>query len=426
MIRDVVITHGIRTPFCKFGTALRDVPARELGRVVVRELVERAEIDPAMVDHVIMGNVAGPADATNIARVIALQAGLPDRVPAYTVNRNCASGMESIAHATRLITSGEAQVVVAGGTESMSQVPLYFRESAKDVFAEMGRARSTMDRLQSVTRFRPHHFAPLVGLQVGLTDAASGLNMGQTAEVLAKRFRISRELQDEFALRSHRRAIAARERLAEEIVPIYQAPDHYEVVAEDIGPREQQSLEALAKLTPVFDREWGTVTAGNACGITDGAAAVLVVSADKARELGMPQLGRVRSYAVAGVDPRQMGLGPAFATPLALERAHVSLQDVGLIEINEAFAAQVIANEMAFSSREFAETDLGRSAAIGEIDHERLNVNGGAIALGHPVGTSGTRLVLTLLKEMARRETSLGLATLCVGGGQGAAMVLER
>jgi acetyl-CoA acetyltransferase family protein len=308
----------------------------------------------------------------------------------------------------------------------MSQVPLLYRDSAKEIFTDVARARTFMGRLEGATRFRLHHFAPVVGLEVGLKDAASGLNMGETAEVLAKRFRVSRELQDEFALRSHRRATAARERLADEIVSMYLAPDYEHVVGADVGPREEQSLEALARLRPVFDREWGTVTAGNACGVTDGAAAVLVTSAEKAREMGKTPLGKLRSSSVAGLDPSQMGLGPAYATPLALDRAHVDLKDVGLIEINEAFAVQVIANEIAFASREFANEELGRPAAIGEIDPERLNVNGGAIALGHPVGTSGTRLVLTLLKEMARRDVELGLATLCVGGGQGAAMVLER
>ncbi len=426
MTHDVVLVDGIRTPFCKAGTALKELSALELGLIAVHELVERTDLNPLQVDHVIIGNVAGPADATNIARVITLRAGLPAAVPAYTVNRNCASGLESIAQAVRLIATGEAQVVIAGGTESMSQVPLLFPESAKEVFTQAQRARSTVDRLQGMAQFRPRHFAPVVGLEVGLTDAASGLSMGETAEVLAKEFRISRDAQDEYALQSHRRAEAARERLAAEIVPVYMPSDYSTVVTADVGPRDGQSLEALAKLPTVFDDEWGTVTAGNSCGLTDGAAAVLVMSAEKARELGREPLGRVRSYATAGLPPEQMGLGPAYATPTALERAHVNLSDVDLIEINESFAVQVIANRMAFASSDFAGEKLGRSAPLGEIDEARLNVNGGAIALGHPVGASGTRLVLTLLKEMARRELRLGLAALCVGGGQGAAMVVER
>ena len=426
MKRDIVIVDGVRTPFCKAGTALRDVSAQELGRIAVTELIERTDLDPSVVEHVVIGNIAGPADAANIARVISLMAGIPRRVPGFTVNRNCASGMESIAAATRLIATEEAEVVIAGGAESMSMVPFFFKESTKDILVKMGRARTPVARVATAAQLRPHHFSPVIGLEVGLTDAVCGLNMGETAEVLAKRFRISRELQDEFALRSHRRAVAARERLGDEIVAMYREPDFSTPIDTDIGPRENQSMEALGKLRTVFDRKWGTVTAGNACGITDGAAAVLVMSADRARELGLNPIGRIRSYATAGLDPAQMGLGPAFATPLALDRAHVGLGDVDLIEINEAFAVQVLANEAAFGSREFAEEDLGRSTPIGHIDPDRLNVNGGAIALGHPVGVSGTRLVLTLLKEMGRRDLNLGLATLCVGGGQGAAMVVER
>ncbi len=425
-MRDVVIVDGIRTPFCKVGTALRHVPAQELGRWVVAELIERNDLDPTTIDHVVLGNIAGPPDAANIARVVALMAGVPQKVGAYTVNRNCASGLESIAAAARMIMIGESDVVIAGGTESMSMVPFFFKESAKDAFVQMGRAKSAGAKLQSFTQFRPEHFAPMVGLEVGLTDPVCGLNMGETAEVLARRFRISRELQDEFALRSHQRAVAARERLSEEIHPVYPPPKYSEAVTHDIGPRENQSIDALAKLRPAFDRRHGTVTAGNACGITDGAAALLVMSAERAREFGYTPIGRLKSYATAGLDPSQMGLGPVFAAPAALDRAHVSMQDIGLIEMNEAFAAQVIANEITFGSREFAADELGRSTPVGEIDPERMNVNGGAIAIGHPVGTTGSRLVLTLLREMQRRQVDLGLATLCVGGGQGAAMVLER
>jgi acetyl-CoA acetyltransferase family protein len=249
--------------------------------------------------------------------------------------------------------------------------------------------------------------------------------MGETAEVLAKEWKISREAQDQFALMSHQRAVAARPRLAEEIVPIY-VPPGQKAVSEDIGPRPEQSIEALGKLRPYFDRRFGTVTAGNSCGITDGAAACLVTTSTRAAELGLPILGRIRAYAAVGLDPRRMGLGPAYATPIALEQAHVTFRDIELIEINEAFAAQVIANEAAFASTAFASKELGRSTPIGEIDRDRLNVNGGAIALGHPVGATGARLVVTILHEMRRRGAGLGLVALCVGGGQGVAMVLEQ
>jgi acetyl-CoA acetyltransferase family protein len=425
VIRDVVIAAGVRTPFCKAGTVLSRLPAQELGRIAARECLEHAGIGADLIDHVVIGNVGSPADATNIARVIAFKAGVPARVPALTVNRNCASGIEAIATAARLVSTGEAKLVLAGGAESMSQLPLLFGEEAKGLIAGLARAKSFGQRAAIASRFRPRHLAPVVALEVGLTDALSGLNMGETAEVLAREWKVSREAQDQFALMSHQRAVAARAKIAEELVPVY-VPPGQTVVGEDVGPRPEQSIEALGKLRPYFDRRFGTVTAGNSCGITDGAACCIVTTPGRASELRLPVLGRLRAYAAVGLDPRRMGLGPAYATPVALEQAHVSFRDIELIEINEAFAAQVIANEAAFASTAFAAKELGRSTAIGEIDRDRLNVNGGAIAIGHPVGATGARLVITILNEMRRRGVGLGLVTLCVGGGQGVAMVLER
>ncbi len=426
-MRDVVLIDGFRTPFAKSGTALAGVPARELGRVAVAELLARHGVDPRDVDEVILGNVAQPSDSTNIARVVALLAGIPERVPAYTVQRNCASGMESVVQAHERIAAGHADLIVAGGTESMSKIPLYMSDGMTRMFERLARAKSVGARVAAVASVRPRDFAPRIAIAEGLTDPVSGLNMGETAEVLAKEFAISREAQDDFALLSHRRAVAATDagRLAEEIVPVFEPP--YEAaVTQDVGPRREQTLEALAKLRPFFDRRDGTVTVGNSCPVTDGAAAMLVASAEKARALGLVPAGRVRSYAVAGLDPARMGLGPTHATPQALQRAGVSFRDLGLIEVNEAFAAQVIANEIAMASPKYCREKLGLPGAIGEIDRNLLNVNGGAIALGHPVGVSGTRLLLTLLREMKRRDVPLGLATLCIGGGQGAATVVER
>jgi acetyl-CoA acyltransferase len=426
-MRDVILTDGFRTPFAKAGTALAPVPARELGRMAVTELLARHGVDPLEVDEVILGNVAAPSDATNIARVVALLSGIPDRVPAVTVQRNCASGMEAVAQAHDRIAAGHADLIVAGGTESMSQIPLFVSEGMTRVFEKASRARSLGARIAAFAQTRPKDLAPRLAILEGLSDRVSGLNMGETAEVLAKEFGISREAQDDFALQSHRRAIAAIDegRLGEEITPVF-APPYKEAVLEDVGPRRNQSLEALAKLKPYFDRRYGTVTPGNSCGITDGAAAIFVASAEKARDLGLKPAGRLRSSAFVGLDPARMGLGPTYATPLALRRGGVRFQDIGLIEINEAFAAQVIANEIAMGSTRFARERLGMDEAVGEIDRSLLNVNGGGIALGHPVGVSGTRLVLTLLREMRRRNVDLGLATLCVGGGQGGAVVLER
>jgi acetyl-CoA C-acetyltransferase/acetyl-CoA acyltransferase len=292
----------------------------------------------------------------------------------------------------------------------------------------LGRARRLGSRAAALAGFRPRHFKPVAGLELGLTDPVSGLNMGETAEVLAREFGIGREAQDAFALRSHQRAAAAwaAGRMRQEVVAVPIPPRYDSVADADNGIRENQTIEALAKLRPVFDRGWGTVTAGNSSQITDGAAALVLASARRARELGLPALGRIRSWAFAGCDPARMGLGPVLAAPVALRRAGgLTLDRMDLIEINEAFAAQVLACCEAFDSRTFCETHLG-GAPPGRPDMERVNVNGGAIALGHPVGASGGRLALTLLLELARREAALGLVTLCVGGGQGGAMVLER
>jgi acetyl-CoA C-acetyltransferase/acetyl-CoA acyltransferase len=425
---DVVVVAGVRTPFVKAGTLLAGTSAVDLGRIVVREAVERAGLDPAELDELIVGNIAGPANAANVARVIALAAKLPRTVPAFTVNRNCASGLESVVEAAYRIRAGDADVVVAAAVESMSRIPLLFSEEAQAIWTKLFRAKGMLARASAVTRFRPKHFKPQVALLMGLTDPISGLNMGETAEVLARDFDIGRDEQDAFALRSHQKAAAAwaEGRMSGTVLPVPLPPDYKHAADSDNGIRENQTIEALAKLKPFFDRRYGTVTAGNSSQITDGAAALVLASARKAREAGLKVLGRIRSWGFAGCDPARMGLGPVFATPIALKRAgNIPLNRVDLVEINEAFAVQVLACLKAFGSRRFAEQNLG-GAAPGSVDVERLNVNGGAIALGHPVGASGGRLVLTLLDEMQRRDASLGLATLCVGGGQGGALVLER
>ena len=426
--RDVVILEGARTPFCRAGTLLADLDAVELGRAAVREAIERSEVSGDEIDEVVVGNIAGPHDAANVGRVIALSAGVPRRVPAATVNRNCGSALQAIADAALKIRSGEAEVVVAAGVESMSRIPVLYPESFKRILARAARAKSAGARLAAFASLRPRDFKPVIALETGLTDPVSGLNMGETAEVLAREFGVTREEQDRFALESHRRAARAwsEGRLGQEVAPL-PLPPRYDTLAEkDNGLRENQSLEALAKLKPWFDREYGTVTAGNSSQITDGAAAVVLASEEKAREARLPILGRVRAIAFAACDPERMGLGPVYATPLALARAGVTLAQIGLVEINEAFAAQVIACVRAMESASFVREKLGLSAPVGSLDPDRTNVNGGAIALGHPVGASGARLVLTLLKEMARRDVALGLATLCIGGGQGGAIVVER
>jgi acetyl-CoA C-acetyltransferase/acetyl-CoA acyltransferase len=318
---------------------------------------------------------------------------------------------------------------VVGGTESMSQIPLLYSHSAAQKFGRLAKAKSFGQKLKAFAAFRPSDFQPRIGLQLGLTDPVCGMNMGETAELLAREFGITRELQDAFAVESHTRAIAAREKLAEEICPVYpslgSAKSTTPVVA-DNGPRQDQSVEVLAKLKPVFDRRTGTVTAGNASQITDGAVALLVMTEAKASELGYTPLGALTGYAYAGCDPSRMGLGPVFAISKAEEILGLNLDQADLVEINEAFAAQVLAVLKALRSEEFARAVLGRNRPVGKVDKDRLNVNGGAIALGHPVGASGARLVLTSLKELARRQVKRALVSVCVGGGQGAALWLER
>ena len=295
-------------------------------------------------------------------------------------------------------------------------------------FGRLARSKTLPQKLQTFAALPWKKIMPKSALMQGLTDPVCGLNMGRTAEVLAREFRISREAQDRFALESHRRAVAAQEsgRLAKEIAPVYVPPKYADVVEEDIGPRQQQSLEALAKLRPVFDRRDGTVTAGNACQITDGAAVVLLASEEWAISQGLTPLVRLRGHATVGLAPDRMGLGPAFAIPKALDRAGVDFDDVSVFEVNEAFAAQVLAVREALASQRFAEEELGRSRPVGDLDDERLNPNGGAIALGHPIGATGARLVVTLVAELIERAASFGVASLCVGGGLGSALVMER
>ncbi len=412
----VAIVAGARTPFVKMGGSLRNVHVADLAKVTFQETLYRAHWASDRLDEVILGNVVMPADATNPARVAALYAGVPWRVPAMTVQRNCASGMEAIADAAARICAGQGRAILAGGAESMSTVPLLFPLESMQPFARLRRARNVFQKAAAVATLRPRHFRPIAALECGLTDPTCGLIMGKTAEILAREYGVSRREQDEFALRSHQCATEAEKagRFKDEMVPIY-ADARFEAVTADVGPRDNQTIEALAKLKPIFDRRDGTVTVGNSCQVTDGAAAVLAMDSDLAKAEGLEPLGYVRAYAYAGLDPARMGLGPVFAIDQLLRTTGLTLSDVPLIEINEAFAAQVLACLRAMSSQ-----------GMGEIEPDRLNVNGGAIALGHPVGASGARLVLTLLMEMRRRDVDLGIAALCVGGGQGAAILLER
>ncbi len=421
----LVIIDGVRTPFSKMGTDLARLGPEELGRIAVNALLTKTGLNPALIDEVIFGCVGQPADAANVARVIALRAGIPEHVPAFTVHRNCASGCEAVTQAYEKMLAGRGEIFVVGGTESMSQVPLLYTHQAAAKFAKLARAKSIGQRLGAMLSFRPADFKPRIGLQLGLTDPVCGLNMGETAEILAREYGVTRDKQDAFALESHARAIAARDKLDEEICPIY-PPSTRAVVSSDNGPRKEQTIAALTKLKPVFDRKNGTVTAGNSSQITDGAVALLVMSEMKAAELGMTPIGAMTGYAYAGCDPQRMGLGPVYAIAEAERRTGITLDHADVVEINEAFAAQVIACLACLKSDEFAQKHLKRDHHVGKIPKDVLNINGGAIALGHPVGATGARLILTSLKELNRRQGKRALISLCVGGGQGAAIWLER
>ncbi len=421
----IAIVDGIRTPFAKAGGALAKVTADELGAYPMRELMNRVSIDYEDIDQVVVGNVGPPAHAANIGRVVALKAGVPKQVPANSVCRNCASGMEALSTGINMILSGQDKVVLCGATESMSNYPLLFNAEMKAFFERLFRLKTPMQKIAHLFRFRLRFLKPEIAVLLGLTDPVCGILMGDTAENLVREFGISRVEQDEFALASHQKALNAIQEgvLAEEITPVLVGKDQFMSV--DDGPRKEQSMPNLAKLRPYFDRKSGSVTVGNACPITDGAASALIMTESEAKRRGLSCLGFIRDYAYAGLDPHRMGLGPVYAASRVLDKTGLSMSEIDLVEINEAFASQVIANLKAFDSDEFAKTYLGRDQKLGGISEDQLNVNGGAIALGHPVGTSGMRIVLTLLKALKRSGKKRGLASLCVGGGQGGAFVVE-
>lgn len=423
----IAILSGLRTPMAKAGGTLKTMQADTLGSRLLRETMLRSPIDFHEVDEVIIGNVAQPIHAANIARVIALRAGFPEATPAMTVHRNCASGMEAITTATARIHADEGSIYLCGGVESMSNIPLVYSRKMTALFEKLSKSKTVLDRVRALFGFRPAFLKPVIGLMSGLTDPVSGLLMGSTAEVLARDFGISRQEQDIFSLESHQKALRARERgrFAEEIMPIVYDEFKGSVLEHDNGIRVGQTMEKLARLRPFFDKRNGTVTAGNSSQITDAAAAVVIMSESEARQRGLAPLGYLRAYSYAGLDPKRMGLGPVFATSKLLQKTGLSMQDIDLVEINEAFAAQIIACLKAFDSTIFARTHLRADRPVGAIDPDILNVNGGAIALGHPVGMTGIRLVLTLLHELRERKLQTGLATLCIGGGQGAALLLE-
>ena len=412
--RRVAVVAGCRTPFCKAGTALKDVRAVDLARYAARELIERTNLDPAAVDEVIFGQVVASPLVPNIAREVSLLPQFPREIPAYSLNRACASSNQAVTAAHDQIALGNADIIVAGGAESLSDIPILTSRRLADILVSASKARTLGARIATFARIRPRDLIPVAP---AIAEPSTGESMGQSAEKMAKENHITREAQDRWALRSHQLAAkgTADGRLTAEIAPWLPQRPSGEVVKADNGIRTDSTLEQLAKLRPVFDRKYGSVTAANASPLTDGASAVLLMAEEVARTLGYEPLAFVRAYAVAAVDPGwQLLQAPIRAVPKALERAGIQWKDLGLIEIHEAFASQVLSNLQGFAEKGW------------EINEEIINVMGGSIAIGHPFGATGGRLVTTLANEMKRRDVQFGLISVCAQGGMASAVVLER
>ena len=423
--RRVAIVAGVRTPFVKAGTVFKNISAIDLGRLTVAELLQRSGIDGKDVQALVFGTVIPSVTAPNIAREVSLIPQLPKGVEAFTVSRACTSANQAITDAADQIALGHYEVVVAGGSESLSNVPILHSPGFAEALVTASKAKSLGKRLQAFAQIRPKDLVPIAP---AIAEPSTGETMGQSAEKMAKINHIPREEQDRYALGSHQKAAAGTKdgRLTREIFPVFVPPKYEATQTEDNGIRVDSSYEALAKLPPVFDRRYGTVTAGNSSPLTDGAGAVLLMSEARAKSEGMQPLGFIRSYAYAALDPgEQLLMGPVLAAPVALKRAGLSLGEMDLVEMHEAFAAQVLCNLKGFESREWAER-AGFSHAVGPVDPAKLNVMGGSIAIGHPFGATGARITTTLLEELRRRNGQFGLMTVCAAGGMGFAMVVER
>ena len=423
--RRVAIIGGVRTPFARAGTVLKDVSAIELGKVAVRELIHRTGVDPKSVELLAFGTVIPSVLAPNIAREVALMPILPKGVQAWSVGRACASANQAITDAADQIAIGHADVAIAGGAEALSNVPILHSRGFSDALVAASKAKTLGKRLAALAAIRPRDLIPITP---AIAEPTTGESMGQSADKMAKINGIARADQDALALASHKNAAAgtADGRLTAEIVPMHTGRNNETVIASDNGVRSDTSLEQLAALRPVFDRRYGTVTAGNASPLTDGGAAVLLMSEERAKALGFTPLAYIRSYAYAALDPgEQLLQAPVLAAPIALQRAGLSLKDIDLVEMHEAFAAQVLSNLRGFESKEWAARG-GFSAPVGEVDRAKLNVMGGSVAIGHPFGATGARITTTLVNELARRGGQFGLMTVCAAGGLGFAMVVER
>lgn len=423
--RDVYIIDGARTPFLKSCGKPVFFSASDLAVSTGKSLLLRQKFLPQDLDEVIIGCMMPSPDEANIGRVIALRLGCGKKVPGLTVQRNCASGLQSIDSAAQLISSGRADLILAGGTEAMSRAPLLFNNKLIHYLAEFKNSKTLMQKIKSLIQFRPEFLKPIVSLLRGLTDPIAGLNMGQTAEIISNRFKITREQMDVFSVNSHARlAYAFDHQLMTEITTIYDAQGKY--YTEDDGLRRDTSVEKLAKLKPIFDQPYGLVTAGNSSQITDGAALMILASRDAVKKYNLPVMAKIIDVAWAGLEPSQMGLGPVHAISPILQRQNLSLDKIDVIEINEAFAGQVLACLAAFQDEKYCREELGLEKPIGSIDSDKLNIDGGAIATGHPIGASGTRILLHTVEILKRQQKKLGLTSLCIGGGLGGAMLVEN
>ena len=421
----VFVVDGARTPFLKARGSLGEFSAADLAVAAGRPLLARMPFAPSAFDEVIVGCVIAAPDETNIARVIALRLGCGISVPAYTVQRNCASGLQALANARERIALGRAHLILAGGTEAMSRSPIQWNAAMVTWLSNMMRAKNIGQRLKALASFRLGNLKPVFSLLLGLTDPLVKLNMGQTAEIVAHRFGISREQMDEYSMASHKRLSAAFDAggMNNEIAHLYDTRG--KMYFEDTGLRRDSSMEALAKLKPAFDRKYGAVTSGNSSQVTDGAAMLVLASEEAVQRHKLPVLGELLGEEWAGVDPSQMGLGPVHAVAKVLKRFNLRMDDLKQMELNEAFAAQVLGCQAAWTSADYARDELGMDKPFGPMDPARLNPEGGAVAIGHPVGASGARVTLHLLRALQRKGGGMGVATLCIGGGQGGAMLVR-
>lgn len=426
-MKTVYIVEALRSPHAKSGLDLKDVAAPFLGAYLARKIMDRTLIPNDKIDEVIIGNTGTPAKYPNIGRVIGLEAGLDKKTSGYTVHRNCASGMEAVSQAFLKIGSGRSDLIISGGVESMSQMPLIYNKEMTELFIKVMKSKSVSDKLKALSTFRPPFLSPIVAIEQGLTDPFCGLNMGLTAELLAREFDISREEQDTYANISHAKAIAATKegRFDDEIVPIIYGSKLNKLLSKDVGPRENSTIEGLAKMKPYFEKKSGTVTVGNSCPITDGGSMILFASEEAVKKYNLKPLARMVDYHFHGLEPERMGMGPLLAMDGLLNRTSMTLEDMDLVEINEAFAAQIIAVQKGLSEKAVA-SKFGIEKLWGRVPDEKLNVNGGAIALGHPVGSTGSRLLVTCAHELKRRKQKFGIVSLCIGGGQGGAVIIEN